>query len=304
MPWYVSALFGGGIWIVINGVLPALLGPTLLGLVLMTALRPLSMVALFIFVTYSLMLLVRNNEPRPHSTSITVPQQRKPEPKTPKHHHWVTIKTPQYQKTEPDIYREHKQADVPPVPTSWSLPLLRRIEWKRLEELTAAYFREKKFRTETLPAGADGGIDVKLYAEHKPEPFAIVQCKAWTTQKVGVKPVRELLGVMASERVAKGIFVSSGLYTDDAIAFAKSNPINLITGPMLVTGILALSPEAQARLMAIATEGDYTTPTCASCGVKMVERHGKRGAFWGCVNYPRCKTVLNKSSSAENAQAT
>lgn len=176
-----------------------------------------------------------------------------------------------------------------PKPTAWSLELLRQIEWKRVEELTAAYFREKSFRTETIKAGADGGIDVKLFSTGKTDPFAVVQCKAWNTQKVGVKPVRELLGVMAHEKVAKGIFVTTGEYTQEAIAFAKENPINLITGEMLSKGIFALADDARARLLAVATEGDYTTPTCPSCGIKMVRRSSDRGSFWGCTNYPRCR---------------
>lgn len=180
--------------------------------------------------------------------------------------------------------------DVPlQKPTEWSSDLLHQIEWKRVEELTAAYFREKTFRTETIQAGADGGIDVKLFTKDKTEPFAIVQCKAWNTQKVGVKPVRELLGVMAHEKVAKGIFVTTGEYSQDAIAFAKENPINLITVEMLLKGIFALTDDAKNRLLAVATEGDYTTPSCPSCGIKMVRRSSDRGVFWGCSNYPRCK---------------
>ena len=185
-----------------------------------------------------------------------------------------------------------------PKPSEWSIELLRQIEWKRVEELTAAYFREKTFRTETIQAGADGGIDVKLFVQGKTDPFAVVQCKAWNAKSVGVAPVRELLGVMVHEKVAKGIFVTTGDYTPDAVAFAKTNPINLITGEMLAKGIQALSDDAQARLLAVATEGDYTTPTCPSCGIKMVRRSSDRGEFWGCRNYPRCHQTFQIKAEA------
>ena len=58
--------------------------------------------------------------------------------------------------------------------------------------------------------------------------------------------------------------------------------------------IASRTPEQQAALLAVAFEGEYWRPTCASCGVKMAERaHGKRGQrFWGCVNYPRCRNTL------------
>lgn len=52
-------------------------------------------------------------------------------------------------------------------------------------------------------------------------------------------------------------------------------------------------PEAsRAELLAFATEGDWTTPTCPGCGAKMVARDSKRGPFWGCPNFPRCRSML------------
>jgi restriction system protein len=184
-----------------------------------------------------------------------------------------------------------------PVPTEWSLGLLRSIEWKRFEILTAAYFQEKTFRTELLPPGPDGGIDVKLFMPNSTEPYALVQCKAWNSQRVGVAPVRELLGVLAHQKVGRGIFVTTNEYSTDAIAFAQGCAINLISGEMLLKGILALSSEQQKKLLAVATEGDYKTPTCPSCGIKMVEKSGKRGAFWGCRNFPGCRQVFRISSA-------
>jgi restriction system protein len=93
----------------------------------------------------------------------------------------------------------------------------------------------------------------------------------------------------SNNNLAKGIFATTGDYTQEAIAFVKENPLNLITGEMLFKGILALPDDAKARLLAVATEGDYATPSCPSCGIKMVRRSSDRGAFWGCTNYPRCK---------------
>ena len=107
--------------------------------------------------------------------------------------------------------------------------------------------------------------------------------------------IRELRGVMASEGVAEGIFVATSTYSDDAIAFASANHIDLMDGDKVLDAILSLPEEQQASLLRLATAGDYTTPTCASCGVKMIARKPKAGgrAFWGCVNYPKCKMILN-----------
>lgn len=184
-------------------------------------------------------------------------------------------------------------AHSPPArPTQWSLEALRSLEWKRFELLCARYYEVVGFRSATLAAGADGGIDVKLFRVDPSAPLAIVQCKAWNSRQVGVKEVRELLGVMVHEKVARGIFVTTGSYSADALAFGAANPIQLLDGPAFLGKVLDLPSEKQAALLAFAFDGDFHSPSCASCGVKMVARDSRRGAFWGCVHYPRCKTTL------------
>jgi restriction system protein len=178
---------------------------------------------------------------------------------------------------------------LPARPSAWSIELLREIEWKRFELLSAAYFQEIGFTSKTIRCGSDGGIDATLFRPGSDHPEAIVQCKAWNTYSVGVKPVRELLGVMASEKVAKGIFMTTGKYTSEALAFARSNPLELIDGPQFLSRVQALPGDSQDRLLAVATDGDYKVPSCPSCGIKMVYREGteERKSFWGCPNYPR-----------------
>lgn len=99
----------------------------------------------------------------------------------------------------------------------WTLDALGEIEWKRFELLCAKYYEMTGFRSETIRCGADGGIDVKLYRIDPSKPIAIVQCKAWNSSQVGVAPVRELLGVMTSEKVGRGIFLTTSTFTKDAI---------------------------------------------------------------------------------------
>lgn len=171
----------------------------------------------------------------------------------------------------------------------WSLELLRELEWKRFEMVCAAYYQTQGFRVEVIRCGADGGIDAKLYRGDDSTPGAILQCKAWNTQQVGVKPVRELLGVMVHNNVANGIFLATGTFTKEAVEFARCNPIELVSGGQFVSKVKLLSPADSESLLKIATDGDYITPTCPSCGIKMVSRSGSRGRFWGCINYPRCR---------------
>ena len=202
-------------------------------------------------------------------------------------------------KNEPTFNTKPTDYVIPPKqqtennkPTAWSIKLIQELEWKRFEELSVAYYREKGINAEATPLGADGGIDIKLYQHGSVKPTTIIQCKFWASQ-VGVKQIREFLGVMTHEKIAKGFYMTSSGYTNDAVVIAKSNKITLINGDMLFMMIQRLSPALQEKLLDLATKGDYKTPTCPKCGIKMSRRSGKKGDFWGCTNYPKgCKQKL------------
>lgn len=204
---------------------------------------------------------------------------------------------------ERDLYPMWKESSVQParpasVDTSkWSLELLSALEWKRFEEVTTGFFQCLGFKTKTTRRGADGGVDIYLFADGAEKPSVIVQCKAWRTYKVSVKPIRELLGVMTQQGIKEGAFVTTGTYTKEARDFVvpPDTEIDLIDGDGFLAKIASLSPQQQSWLLEIATAGDFTTPTCAGCGVKMVLRENKKkgDTFWGCVNYPRCRLTLH-----------
>lgn len=142
--------------------------------------------------------------------------------------------------------------------------------------------------------GADGGVDIWVYRPGSEKSFGIVQCKAWTTCKVGIKPVRELFGVMAAGVAGNGMFITSGEFASEALGFTEGKKLRLISGKMLLDFIGKLSAEKQKELLELALEGDYRTPTCPQCGIKMTRRQGKGNGreFWGCLRYPRCRATL------------
>ena len=189
--------------------------------------------------------------------------------------------------------------------TEWSLDLIQSIEWKRFEDLCQRFYASKGIRSECTPLGPDGGIDIRLFQDDSGKATAIVQCKAWGDSYVGVKPIRELLGVMVHEKVAKAFFMTSGKYSDEAKAFAAPNRITLIDGKMLLAMLLRLPEESRYQLLVFATAGDYTTPTCPTCGTKMRLVSGREGrrAFWGCTNYPKCRQKLGARRNAKNVTA-
>ena len=185
-------------------------------------------------------------------------------------------------------------SDPPVVHSTWSKDVLSAIEWRRFEAVVEALFAQAGFETRSQSHGADGGVDIWLHSKNADGPVAVVQCKHWQGKPVGVKEMREFLGVMVSKGLKRGTYATTSRYTADALEFAKANGINAQDGTGLLKLIAQRTPEQQARLLEVAYEGEYWKPTCASCGVKMVERTPKNGgaAFWGCKNYPRCKRTL------------
>ncbi len=184
----------------------------------------------------------------------------------------------------------------PRKPLEWAPEVFDAIEWRRFEAVCERLFSQAGFETKAQSHGADGGIDIWLHSKNHPEgPVSVVQCKRWSSKPVKVAEVRALLGSMTDKKVKRGIFATTSTFTLDAAEFAKANGIQLLDRAGLLALISRRSPEQQRDLLAVATEGDFWVPTCASCGVKMTRRTPKKGGqrFWGCVNYPRCKTTLN-----------
>ena len=178
----------------------------------------------------------------------------------------------------------HKQ-----VATSSDRGALNDMSWQQFEALVGEAFRRKGYAVTETASGADGGIDLGL---KKHGETILVQCKQWKAYKVGVTTVRELYGVMAAKGATGGFVVTSGIFTEDARAFATGRNIELMDGKALhalISGVTA-PVKAISAAPAIAT----SAPACPVCQSAMEKRIAKRGAnagnaFWGCSQYPACK---------------
>lgn len=171
---------------------------------------------------------------------------------------------------------------------------LNAMSWQQFETLVGEAFRRKGYAVaETGGGGADGGVDLVL--TRKSESF-LVQCKQWRALKVGVNTVRELYGVMAARGATGGFVVTSGVFTEEARAFAKGRNIELMDGKALHALIRGVNVpgrifrDALRDPLSVMTTG---APFCPECQSRMVKRQAKRGpnagkAFWGCTRYPDC----------------
>ncbi len=185
---------------------------------------------------------------------------------------------------------------------------IRELTWREFEHLLGEAYRRKGYSVHVAGGDKpDGGVDIELRLG---EQVTLVQCKHWNSGKVGVRVVRELLGVVTQSQAHEGILVASGGFTDDAIAFARKSPIIHLVGANELQSLIrsvqrdpgTSVPPAQSRTSpplpspSVSTESVETvkpTPPCPGCGTPMVQRVAKRGKhngnpFWGCPTYPKC----------------
>lgn len=175
--------------------------------------------------------------------------------------------------------------------TQTGLDSLRAMNWRQFEMLVGEAFRRQGYRIEeTGLGGADGGIDLRLSKSGK---AILVQCKQWRGQRVDVKVVREMYGLLAHHGADAVKIVAIGDFTPDARRFVQGKPIELIHGEALLAMIRGVqeTPPTAINPPAKPTTGSTIVPDCPSCGSAMVKRANRRSreAFWGCPKYPACR---------------
>ena len=180
----------------------------------------------------------------------------------------------------------------------WSPDLLKQLEWRRFEELCVAYYQALGYNTTIEGMGADGGVDIMLNKPPFDDAPSVARCKSWDAYRVGIKAVKDLRASATAAKIADAVLLTSGRFTQEALDLAGKEKIEMIDGKGLLDKIAALPPEKSQALLKFATTGDFLTPTCPRCSVKMISRQSTRGGrkFWGCKNYPQCKQTIFASA--------
>ena len=164
---------------------------------------------------------------------------------------------------------------------------LRELSWQDFERLVGEAYRREGYVVEEVGGSApDGGVDLVLDRQGS---RVVVQCKRWKSAQVGVTLIREFFGVTVAEKAERGIFVTTGTFTPDAVEFARGKPIELVDGHRLADLVNGL--QVGRRIAS-----DPAVPVCPKCGGAMIRRLAKRGAnagqtFWGYRRYPECHGI-------------
>ena len=145
--------------------------------------------------------------------------------------------------------------------------------------ITDMYFK-LGYKTEKVGGSYDGGVDAiaeKNGIKH------YIQCKKYITSKVSVGDVRDFAGALMDKlSQGKGIFITTNIFTTEAVKFAEDKPIELVDGDELLRLVKLANKENEII-------ENKETDICPKCGGMLREENGKFGKFIGCSNYPKCR---------------
>ena len=137
-------------------------------------------------------------------------------------------------------YRRHRRKKL--LDTQADLESIRNLHWQDFEKLVAEAFSRIGYTVSSGGPSSTGGVD--LIATTANERI-LVQCKHWRAAMVGVAAVGDLVDSMQVESATGGAVVTSGTFSDDAMAFAAGKPIQLIDGEQLEKLVLSVRRAAQ-----------------------------------------------------------
>lgn len=107
------------------------------------------------------------------------------------------------------------------------------ISGYEFEHIISNLMSKMGLEVENTTLSADGGIDIIAY-NNAPilKSKYIIQCKNWVNS-IGEPVIRDLYGVVMSEKANKGILICTSKFTKQAIKFADINNIEIIDNDIL-----------------------------------------------------------------------
>ena len=147
----------------------------------------------------------------------------------------------------------------------------------------AARLRDQGFRVTEVGGQGDHGVD--LIAEKGVERV-VVQCKRWLgAGYVGEPQVRDLYGAMHHASATGAMLITTGGFSEPALAWAQGKPIRLWDVDRLIRGapVSAIQPTQSAAPVAT------TCPRCGSGSLGQKVNRKTQEPFLACSRFPNCR---------------
>jgi restriction system protein len=211
---------------------------------------------------------------------------------------------------------------------------LYKLSPNEFEDVIAQMYRKLGYEATQTPYSNDKGKDIIL---KKDDRKYLVECKRYNfTNTIGRESLQKFFAAIIEEKAEKGFFVSTSDFKSTAIQYAKDiGKIELINGNQLTSIMREIYPENyNSNLVKIMCEecgdivefifrnGEINKPCknghlvlnnidqeilspkylsgekyCVKCGKPMKLVIWKHKKFWGCSDYPKCKSYQKFFSS-------
>ena len=204
---------------------------------------------------------------------------------------------------------------------------LHRLSPQQFENAIARLFVHLGYDVRQTPYSNDNGRDAILHKDRKKH---LLECKRYSkTNPVGRPELQKFHATIIDDKAVSGFFVTTGMFTSGAKEYArKLGIITLIDGNELSLCLarikqpdlnrdqywgMCLSCGAKVEHNIRSTEPTICpdghlvepslnvlrllgarrdeTPCCERCGKRMRLITGKHGRFWGCSQYPQCRST-------------
>jgi ssDNA-binding Zn-finger/Zn-ribbon topoisomerase 1 len=200
---------------------------------------------------------------------------------------------------------------------------------REFEDTVAAMFQKLGYSVKQTPYSSDGGKDAIATKDDKK---VLIECKRYEKDLIGRPALQKFYAAIMEEKADKGIFITTSGFARTALdyEFVGSNLIELIDGTALADMMIRAFPESsdsekyavmcpqcgsQVMFDLLAGEFRKKCPNnhpvnndlqsgmlsiklvsgklyCDRCGREMRRVHGRRGDFWGCSGYPKCRSIM------------
>lgn len=141
-------------------------------------------------------------------------------------------------------------APAAPAPlTTFSADMLGQLDAKRFEAVVAAYYSKTGIVANSTQAAAGSPVHIKISWKGESRPFAYVQCIAQPPGPIEVKPLRDLIAVLAADDIRRGYIVTSGTFSVAARDLAQQKQLTLMSGEAFLEKLNTLPTAARKEII-------------------------------------------------------
>jgi len=166
---------------------------------------------------------------------------------------------------------------------------LDRIEWRVFDELVRNYLNTQGWVAKRVSVDGHGTTRSLLWKRNEARPSAYLCCMPAVGAMLSIDHVRQIELVLEEESLPEGFIVTTGDFTSEARNYTlRKRHVELVSGDALMTLLRNLPRKQHSTIVSQTLSGNYDTPSCPSCEIKMVLQDGPQPR-WLCPQQPGCQ---------------